>query len=173
VQKFGDFDFMSEPIGDFEGILTPNSKSTFGAELKKYAHEFKSKFLGASTENHHIKELSSVNSRDIALHSLSHNAQMDWSPESKELLTQEIENRSWWDTLFVIHFEEHLEGMNADVTVKDHEKYRFLVESVETLCGRLTDYSLKYTRQIAMASENLSDDQIATIMGKLADHCTQ
>jgi len=173
VQKFGDFDFMSEPIGDFEGILTPNSKSTFGSQLKKYAHEFKSKIMGPSMENHHIKELSSVNSRDIALHSLSHNAQMDWSHESKELLTQEIENRAWWDTLFVTHFDEHLEGMNADVTVKDHEKYRFLVESVETLCGRLTDYSLKYTRQIAMASENLSDDQIATIMGKLANHCTQ
>ena len=67
VLKFGEFDFMSEPIGDFEGTCEPSEGKNLLNKIKRKAHKLNKKakhFLDKVTHHEHVASSALVDSRD-------------------------------------------------------------------------------------------------------------
>lgn len=93
VMQYGETDWTSEPIGDFEGDLDVADKY-FGKLLNKAVS---SRDLAASNDNRHI---SAVNSRDIKLNHLYAKALNDPSHKAHIDLAEEVNHRMKVDHIF-------------------------------------------------------------------------
>jgi len=176
VCKFGDFDFMSEPIGDFEGVLTsPHQHSdSWEGRFKRFATHVVDKTTQKAKKFIDVirpeqKAHNHVDSRDNKLHFLTEKAMREGTKEAHEELKAEVEHRMFADDLFTQLFPGYHTAEDFEVT--DHDCLRFTVGAVEDLCGKFSDYSLKYVRSLAYACENLSADEIAAKIGQVAEIC--
>ena len=164
VQKFGDFDFLSEPIGDFEGTCSNDSSLT--QKLLSKATRFAKKF------DHHSRDAPKTNfvdSRDHDLHFLTQQVTEVGSTESYAALQKELEHRQFVDSLFGSqHFGEMA---NAPETPQNFDCLRMMVGGVEEMCGDWSAYSLKYVRKLANACDTMNEDQLSDLFVKVGNFC--
>ena len=161
VQKFGDFNFMSEAIGDFEGTTEAASQTYTERLLAKADHLYKK----AIDTRQVSKDL--VDSRDHELHFLYNQVMRSGSTESMQALEAEIEHRQFVDGLFQ-KFEVYA---NAPEIPQNFDCLRMLVGGVEEMCGDWSSYSLKYVRKLANICDTKSEEEIANIYVQIGEHC--
>ena len=121
VQKFGDFSFMSEPIGIFEGT-TDSDDTTITEKYLQYAtHLYKKALSDKGPEGEF------VDSRDHDLHYLYNEVMETGAKEDMEALKKELDHRMFVDGLFS-HLE--LDASEAEF-VSDYDCLRMMVSQVE------------------------------------------
>lgn len=121
VMQYGDLSFQSESVSNFVGN---QKKSVRVAEEQ-----------GAT-----------VSSRDVKLMYLINRHARLMSSESQDELNEEIKSRRMYDDLFAELKVKVGTPAKADTT--DFSCYKDMIESMEEVCGRTTDYGLKYFRQL-------------------------
>ena len=160
VQKFGDFTFMSEPIGDFEGTCD-NDATLTETLLAKATHYYKQAI------NQQPRSGEMVDSRDHDLHVAYQRVLSEGSTEAYEELQAELEHRQFIDRLFSQHVEDFA---NAPEIPQDFDCLRVMVGGVEDLCGPFSAYSLKYVRKLA----NLCDtkpEEVTNTLVRIGEYC--
>ena len=160
VMKFGTFDFMSEPIGDFQGTCD-NDATLTETLIAKATHFYQQAIETDSTSKVH------VDSRDHDLHVLYEQVIAEGTQEAYAALEAELSHRQFMDSLFSTHFEE---AANAPETPQDFDCLRVMVGGVEDLCGPWSAYSLKYVRKLA----NLCDtkpEEVTNTLVKVGEYC--
>lgn len=162
VQKFGDFSFMSEPIGDFEGNVG-NSLSLF-ENVKRQSIAF----LNDNLFGKQMNESQKVDSRDHELHFLMQQAVLNPSDENIAAVHKELKHREFIDSVFSENFEVMA---NAPEIPQNFDCLRFMVGQVEELCGPWSAYSLKYVRKLANVCDTKTEEEIADLIAKVYNHC--
>jgi len=160
VQKFGNFDFMSEPIGDFEG--TTEAMSTMSEKIMHRASHMYKHVVDKRSESRDL-----VDSRDHDLHFLYNQVMKLGSSESMEALEKELQHREFVDSLF-LQFET---DANAPETPQDFDCLRMMVSGVEEMCGKWSAYSLKYVRKLANICDTSSNTDISEAYVKIGQYC--
>lgn len=133
VMKYGDENFKSEWVGNFQG--TCDCKSTLSNFLRTLKKEQPSQ----------DREYSAVESRDIKMHYLYHKYMRTNLPEDAQELQEEIANRQAIEARF-----ETLRanaGINFDSTarIQSTDCYKSLIETYKQTCG-WDEYDLKFMR---------------------------
>ena len=162
VLKFGDFTFMSEPIGDFEGTCETDEASFTQRMLHRANHIYK-KVVNTSEPSREL-----VDSRDHDLHFL-YNRVMNGDKTAVAEMQQELEHREFVDSLFTTHFED---ATNAPDTPTNFDCLRMMVGGVEELCGPWSAYSLKYVRKVANACDTKTTEEISDLYVKVGEFCS-
>ena len=162
VCEFGDFSFMSEPIGDFEGTTESASTKTMTERMMQKMTHFYKKATDSRTAS---KE--TVDSRDHDLHVL-YNRVMAGDSEAVPEMEKELAHRTFVDKLFSTHFTEMA---NAPENPQDFHCLRMMVGGVEEMCGPWSSYSLKYVRKLANACDTQTPDQISDLYVKIGEYC--
>ena len=160
VLKFGDFDFMSDPIGEFEGIT--DDSSTYMEKLMHHANHIYKKALNESNDSKNL-----VDSRDHDLHYLYNEVMASGSTEDMQAMQKELQHREYVDSLFN-QFED---SPNALDTVADYDCLRMMVGGVEEMCGKWSAYSPKYVAKLANACDNKSADEVSEMYAQIGQFC--
>jgi legumain len=130
VMKFGDLDFTSEVIGNFQGVC--DSKSTLNNFLRSTTH------VEAPT-----REYSSIDSRDAKMDYMYNKYLRTNSHEDAEELQAEIINRQTIQERFNrLRLSAGIQMENKP-KVQDFDCYKAVVETYETKCG-LDEYDLQF-----------------------------
>ena len=162
VLKFGDFSFMSEVIGDFEGVCDTDEASYTQRMLHRANHIYKK----VTDTREAPREL--VDSRDHDLHYL-YNRVMSGDKTAVPEMQAELEHREFVDALFSTHFEE---AANAPENPQDFHCLRMMVGGVEEMCGPWSAYSLKYVRKLANACDTKTTEEISDLYVKVGEFCS-
>ena len=160
VMKFGDFTFMSEAIGDFEG--TTESEMSIKDTIFHHATHLYKKAIAEKTESKNL-----VSSRNHDMYVLYEEVMRTGSTESMHALEKELQHREFVDSLF-IQFED---SANAPEQPQDYDCLRLMVGSVEELCGPWSAYSLQYVAKLSNACDSKTVDELALMNGKIASFC--
>lgn len=167
VSRYGDTSFTSEPIGDFEGVV---SVTSLRAGLTAAA------FSNASTADAAAAAVSAVDSRDIKLHNLYHAYLRagDADRDSHRAAVQaELDDRTRWDRAFST-LEAAIRAPNAPAVATSEPRHmeclRNAVDAVEASCGRFSDYALKHVRRLNNLCEGENGNP-ARIMRHAVDIC--
>jgi len=158
VLKFGDFSFIDESIGDFEG--TDNPTTLLNALL----------FRGESLFTDVPKSTQHVNQRDAHLHYLTEKVMKEGGDENHAALMEEVELRSFYDNTFKTAFPELLMD-DLETELKDYDCYRFLIDSFESDCGKFNDYGFKYAKYLRHVCITGDNEEIGATAAKLHDIC--
>lgn len=158
VMKFGDFEFMGEPIGDFQGIDDAAAVSTIDSIFKNNMMAKESK----------ANESALVDSRDAELHHLTQQVLLG-NEGAHEDLKAEVESRMEADYRFSSFFDHA--GVALVSQPEDFDCLRFMMNTYEENCGRFTDYSLKYVKHLVHVCETESSFNISKTASKIADIC--
>ena len=119
VMQFGDLSFQAEPAGNFVG-------------------------KGKSSQEVELKGGSQVSSRDTHLMYLIHKHARLMNDESQEELNKEIMSRKLYDDTF--KQISSIFGPLSPSETTDFDCYRDMIDTLESLCGKTSDYGLKYFR---------------------------
>jgi len=112
-----------------------------------------------------------VDSRDVKLHYLSKRAERNGGPKAHQELKDEIDHRMYVDSLFAKTFPDHQNNeLVTDIT--DYDCLRFLIDSTEQSCGRFTDYSLKYVKNLAHICETSSPLEVNYAAVEITKYCS-
>jgi legumain len=122
VMQYGDLSFTTEPVSNF-----------IGSQKKSVA-------IGARQEG------SSVHSRDNKLMFLINRHSKHMNGETQDELNQEISSRRMYDEMFAEL--QTVTGTPNMATQTDFECYQDMIETMESACGRTSDYGLKYFRNL-------------------------
>jgi len=158
VEKFGDFNFMAEPVGDFQGIDDATSVKMIDSILSANILAKESK----------ANESALVDSRDAELHHLTQMV-LHGQEGAHEDLKAEIESRMRADDLFEQFFDHS--GIDLVVHPEDFDCLRFMMNNFEENCGKFTDYSLKYVKHLVHVCETESEFNIQKTASKISDIC--
>jgi legumain len=120
VMQYGDLSFNSEAGSNFVG--KGNNPSALKTETQG----------------------SIVNSRDVKLMYLINRHATLLSAESQDELNKEILSRKLYDTTF--KQVKNIVGQIATAETTDFDCYKDMIESFENVCGKTSDYGLKYFR---------------------------
>lgn len=121
VMQYGDLSFQSEPVANFVG----NQKKAAKVQ---------------------VEEGSTVSSRDAKLMYLVNRHARLMTSDSQDELNAEIKSRRLYDELFADL--KLAVGKPARAEATDFGCYKDMIESLEEVCGRTTDYGLKYFRHL-------------------------
>ena len=102
VQKFGDFDFVSEPIANFEGGKDADGVSFIEATMSQIKNSY-TQFVGEQFGK--VKNL--VDSRDVMMHYLYTRVQRNGDNEAHQQLIDEIQHRMNEESVFLNVFPHH------------------------------------------------------------------
>jgi legumain len=139
VLKFGDFSFVNEAIGEFEGVLDEQSADLWiESWLKRVPSLFE------STPNDSSQH---VDQRDHMLHYWTNKVMAEGGDENHAALLEEVTLRSFYDNTFRTAFPG-LGAEELETELEDYDCYRFLIDSFETSCGKFNDYGFKYARYL-------------------------
>ena len=158
VNKFGDFSFMSEAIGAFEG--TNSAISMFDSLLSRTTDLFTDK---RSTNQH-------VDQRDAKLYYLTQRVMQEGGDENHAALMEEITQRSFFDKTFKTAYPGLLMS-DLKTELEDYDCYRFLIDSFETSCGTFSDYGFKYAKYLRHTCIVDDQDQITETAKKFTAIC--
>ena len=163
VQMFGNFDFMSEPIGDFQGICETDSTTYTERMMKKMTNVYRQ----LTAPKNDSKEL--VDSRDHDLHYLYNRVVSQGTVEAIEEMENELAHRKFVDFLFEQpHFDD---AANAPENPQNFDCLRMMVGGVEEMCGDWSAYSLKYVRKLANVCDTKTPEEISDIYVKIGQTC--
>jgi len=185
VQKFGDFDFMGDAIGVFEGTLEetsyeevvdevtdagePNRKRKFRKWGEKMLHKFEK--AGEKVKEFiktEVKPSRKIDSRDVRFTQAFENYLESGTAEDFEILNTELAHRGRVDKFFAAISPGF--KMDEAVTVSDWDCYRFLIDSYEQTCEPFSDYSLKYAKVFADVC-NQHESRVASVYGLMSQIC--
>ena len=161
VMKFGDFSFMSEPIGDFEGTCS-NDATLTETLLAKAQHYYQKALVNTESQTSEV-----VDSRDHDLHFLYQRVVSEGTPEAYAELEAELQHRQFVDGLFATHFED---VANAPEIPQDFDCLRVMVGGVEDLCGPFSAYSLKYIRKLANMCDT-KPEAVTNTLVRVGEYC--
>jgi len=162
VQKFGDFDIMSEVIGDFEGTLEPEAETPFTEQLLHRANHLYKQALS------HVDDPTQlIDARDHDLHVLYNEVMHSGTSEAMHALEKELQHREFMDSLF-LQFET---PANAPDTPQDFDCLRMMVGGVEEMCGKWSSYGLKYVRKLANICDSSDAEQVSQAYTKIGQFC--
>jgi len=176
VMNFGDLDFMDEAIGDFEGsydaVLEEKVLSSWGDKIVAKIDHYQKK-IDKYFDKHHQekKERSSIDSRDINLHHLFNVYSKTGAEVDRQRLMEEISHRGNVDTHWATIFGGHNTENFTVEKVEDFDCYRFLVNTYEASCGRFSDYSLKYAKNLAYACNKFDEKDLADLVKNIMGAC--
>jgi hypothetical protein len=112
-----------------------------------------------------------VDSRDVKMHYLSKRAERNGGQEAHQALKDEIDHRMFADELFQKTFPSHQD--NELVTdISDYDCLRFMIDSTEQSCGRFSDYSLKYVKNLVHICETSSPMEINVAAQDISKFCS-
>ena len=162
VQKFGNYTFKDEPIGDFQGIYEGASTIT-----EKMVNKLTSTYKGYfETET---KRNDMVSSRDVDLHFHYNRVMREGTQEAYNDLQNELDHRQYVDELFT---QEHfMDVANAPEIPQNFDCLRMMVKGVEDMCGEWSAYSLKYVRKLANVCDTKTSEEVADIYVKIGQYC--
>lgn len=70
-------------------------------------------------------------------------------------------------------FGEHFPMANEDYEEpQDFDCLRQLLGQLEEMCGEWSDYSLKYTKNVAHACNNKTEAELGSLMSNVFQHCS-
>jgi len=166
VQTFGDFSFLSEAIGDFEGNydVLEGIERPVAAIYDKFRHMMHE----VSDTIFEVPEPSVVDSRDHDLHFLMNVAVNDPAQENIDAVHKEILHRNRMDAIFN---DDHFMTPNAPEIPQNFDCLRMMVNEVEDMCGEWSAYSLKYVRKLANICDTRSEEQVAESVAKIYELC--
>ena len=141
VLKFGDFSFMDEGIGEFEGTLDDTSSDLWLQRFLNRMPEIFSSDEGSNSREH-------VNQRDHMLHYWYNKVVNEGGEDNHAALMNEIALRSWYDQVFGEVFPG-LQEEELETKLTDYDCYRFLIDSFENDCGKFSDYGFKYAKYLS------------------------
>jgi len=171
--RYGDLDFKAEPVGNFYGILDLPEVITAKAEnffrkLFSQSKKLSTEVIEESKRTH----MTATSSRDIKLHHLyatvstkkSHAAQLD--------LSYEITRRMRVDHTFESFAESH--GLTAGTTVlpRNFDCLKTMMNTHDTACGKMDDYSLQYVKYFVQACEQLTSNDYTELQAKITKSCS-
>lgn len=104
------------------------------------------------------------------MHYLSKRAERNGGPEAHQELKEEIEHRMFVDELFSKTFPSH-QSNELVVEVQDYDCLRFMIDSTELSCGRFSDYSLKYVKNLVHICETSTTMEINNAAHDIAKFC--
>jgi len=162
VCTFGNFDFLSEPIGDFQGTCENNATAT-----EKIFSKFTNVVNSVVDKNDPSRE--HVSSRDHDLHFYYNRVMSHGTQEDYDNLAKEIEHRQFIDSFVADVLPE--ENANAPETPQNFDCLRMMVGGVEEMCGDWTAYSLQYVRRLANICDTKSADEVSDIYVKIGQYC--
>ena len=155
VMKYGDMNFVSEFVGNFQG--TCDCKSTLSNFLRSLNKEKKVE-----------KEFSAVESRDVKMHYLFNKYMRTGTQEDADELQEEIANRQTIEARFAglranagINFPERVHVENTDC-------YKSLIETYKQKCG-WDEYDLKFLNNfVSLCNANV---EFTTMYGLINNMC--
>ena len=162
VLKFGDFSFMNEGIGEFQGIVDDTSSSLWTERMLSSIPSLFTKSKRETREH--------VDQRDHMLHYLYNRVIMEGGEEAHSDLVAEISLRSMYDTVF----SETFPGLAEEELVydlKDYDCYRFMIDAFEEHCGKTNDYGRKYFKYLRHVCVVGDAELIGDTAQQLADSC--
>jgi len=128
VQRYGDVSISNQVIGNF--MADKNSGVKLTQETTK------------------VEKTTNVDSRYIKLHYLQSQHQLHGTQESLEALIEEELSIQRYDTMFSNMAEEFNLDVNAPVEHINFDCLKLRVQMYEEMCGKFSDYGLKYVRTI-------------------------
>lgn len=164
VMQFGSLAFDSEPIADFQ--------TTKGAGVR---HAPLAPSV-ASMEDLAARSGSAVSSRDVPLHTLYHaylrapEASLE-KARANERVQAELASRSAADSAFqklalaVMGTASGPQMLDVYTPPTQFDCARAVNDAVEAVCGRYTDYSLKYTRVVVNLCEAFNGEAAPILKG--------
>ena len=162
VLKFGDFSFMSEAIGEFEGTYDETSASLW---TQRMLGSMPSMFTykKAETREH-------VDQRDHLLHYLYNRVIREGGDEAHAELVAEVHSRNYYDSVFNEVFPGVQEADLA-TNLEDYDCYRFLIDAFEDSCGVASDYGRKYFKHLRHVCAVGGAEYIGETAQQLANAC--
>ena len=162
VLKFGDFSFMSEAIGEFEGTYDETSASLW---TQRMLGSMPSMFTykKAETREH-------VDQRDSLLHYLYNRVITEGGDEAHAELVAEVHSRNFYDSVFAEVFPGVQEADLAS-NLEDYDCYRFMIDSFEESCGVASDYGRKYFKHLRHVCAVGGAEFIGETAQQLSDAC--
>ena len=110
-----------------------------------------------------------VDSRDVKMHYLSKKAERNGGHEAHQALKDEIEHRMFVDNLFSTFPSSQTNELVTDIS--DYYCLRFMIDSTEQSCGRFSDYSLKYVKNLVHICETSSPMEINYAAVEITKFC--
>jgi len=106
--------------------------------------------------------------RNAKLAYLVRRYQADPSEENKQAVEEELASMHRLDAIFGGMTQELGLNLEAGPQRIDFDCYKKRMEIYQNLCGRLTDYGLKFAKNIQMTcSQNVADAQFENVLKKL------
>ena len=163
VLKFGDFSFMDQGIGEFEGVLSDTSDELWVQRLMKKMPAIFSTGEESNSTQH-------VNQRDHMLHYLYNKVVTEGGDENHAALMNEIALRSYYDNLFSEVFPG-LQEEDLETKLTDYDCYRFLIDSFENDCGKFSEYGFKYAKYLSHTCTVGDPEMIGDTAQKIQNIC--
>jgi len=154
VMKYGDMNFVSEFVGNFQG--TCDAKSTV------------SNFLRSLNKEEPKKEYASVESRDAKMHYLYHKYLRTNKQEDADELQAEIDNRQNIEARFATLRANAGINFADKVTVENTECYKGVIETYKQSCG-WDEYDLKFLKNfVSLCNSNM---EFSNMYGLVSNMC--
>jgi len=176
VLQWGEVDWTTEPIGMFESTL--DSAPEKGGFWKQFKHFGKNALKDISHWDEAVaykKNEFAVDSRDIQLHYLYNQVMTDPTPEANAALQSEIAHRMKMDKLFSDLFPMHMDAVknNSTPLPTDFDCYRTLIQTFETQCEKIDDYTLKYMKAFVAECEGMKSfpEKINDTVDRITNKC--
>jgi legumain len=139
VMQWGDLTFQSDKVSDY--VASP--KKSFNLRTIRPIQRI----------GQRKSEFSSMNSRTMQLQSLSAIYARDHTPEVFQKMMEEMASMQRYDNAFK-HFDGQLQlNGEYDSANINFDCYREVMQAHEEQCGRLSDYGLKYAKNMVEACE--------------------
>jgi len=91
------------------------------------------------------------------------------SAETREELEAHIAHRAKADAFFTNLMPSF--KMDQEVVIQDYDCYRFLINSYESMCEPLSDYSGKYAKVLGHACNTYSEFQLSGMIKQMDSLC--
>merc|ERR1712086_307721 len=176
VLQWGELDFTSEPIADFQSNIDSQGNDFWG-QLIHDGLNILDDALMLESESAERKNTFAVDSRDIKLHYYYNKVMVNPTPENHAALQAEIAHRVSVDAIFDKIFDaEHMEKVRAGETaqIQNFDCYRSMIETFEEKCEKLDDYSLKYAKAFVQECEtNTVMNGLESSLAKIYSVCPE
>jgi legumain len=181
VLQWGEKDWTNEPIGDFESglinaVKEEDTSASWWSKIKKHGKHFIKQQMKEHAPEVMLRNEFAVDSRDVKLHQLYHNVKTEASIENMTELQEELKMRTEVDERFAALFPQHLSAVQNKTypNPTEFECLRNLIETYETHCGQLNDYSLKWVSTLVAECEGFKSAPEARVstVEKIQTHCS-
>jgi len=176
VLQWGELDFTSEPIADFQSNTDASGDDFWGQLIHDGLHMLDDALM-LDEELAERKNTFAVDSRDIKLHYYYNKVMTNPTPENHAALQAEIAHRVEVDALFDKIFDaQHMERVRAGDTaqIKNFDCYRSMIDTFESKCQKLDDYSLKYAKAFVEECETVTyKEGLDASLAKITNACPE